>query len=185
MPGTYGLRGAVAVVDRHLQKPGPQSGKSLVPSARLVSWSVQMFPGLTVQDSLERIALRLMELAPNDIPAAEASTEARTARRSTRALRIRSLPLPDQSFEFGEAPDSRCRSSASCLPPPAQWHCGEILADAHSRAGYCGHPPCDRDICSNTCSTLKLEGFCRGGNSLNVSTKSLTNACAGTTKKAR
>ena len=35
--------------------------------------------------------------------------------------------------------------------------------------------------CSMIWSTLKLDGFCRGGNSLKVATNSPTNACIGTT----
>jgi len=37
-------------------------------------------------------------------------------------------------------------------------------------------PPWAFDICSNTWSTLKLEGFCRGGKSLNVATNCWTAA---------
>ena len=41
------------------------------------------------------------------------------------------------------------------------------------------------DIVASTWSTLKLDGFCRGGKSLNVSTNCATSACAGTTRNAR
>src|SRR5262249_30053633 len=51
---------------------------------------------------------------------------------------------------------------------------------------FCSHYwPCARSICAKTSSTLKLEGFCRGGKSLKVATNCATNACAGTSRNAR
>src|SRR5262245_34961714 len=42
---------------------------------------------------------------------------------------------------------------------------------------FCSHHwPCARSICAKTSSTLKLDGFCRGGKSLNVATNCATNA---------
>jgi len=46
-------------------------------------------------------------------------------------------------------------------------------------------PPCALDIEARTSSTLKLEGFWRGGKSLKVSMNCATNAWAGTIRNAR
>src|SRR5262245_61510208 len=54
------------------------------------------------------------------------------------------------------------------------------------RPRFCSrHWPCDRSICAKTSSTLKLEGFCRGGKSLNVTTNCCTSAWDGTIMNAR
>jgi hypothetical protein len=48
-----------------------------------------------------------------------------------------------------------------------------------------GQPPCGLFSCSMIWSTLKLDGFCRGGKSRNVAMNCETTACVGTTRKAR
>ena len=83
-----------------------------------------------------------------------ASTKARNVRRNTACA----VPCIATSV---------CPSLRECIETPAGgW-----------RPALCRNrqPPCDLEICSRAWSTLKLEGFCRGGKSLNVSTNCATN----------
>ena len=81
----------------------------------------------------------------------------------------------------------RCQKRTKAAYGGCWKHCASSTADvsAGRRCYSRDQPPCARDIAAITSSTLKLEGFCRGGKSLNVSMNWATNACAGTIRNAR
>src|SRR5262249_53370501 len=93
-------------------------------------------------------------------------------------------PVPGKRMHHGTRVKWRTSNMCHDVPPCGSSEiCRPNFFDRLHNAFL--QPPCALDICSRTWSTLKLEGFCRGGKSLNVSTNCCTSAWAGTTRKAR